>query len=228
VRVRDDFDAGVFVTAAEHRWVPAPEPGVERMMLERIGDEDAVATSFVRFAPGARFPSHVHTLGEEFLVLEGDFRDAAGCYRACRYVRHPPSSAHAPWSEDGCLLFVKLKQFAPDDAALVDRDLAASPERAGARVTRNELHRFRDERVELVEAGAGAQLELPSADGLTELLVLDGLANVNDRALDRLGWARLPRGSAATLRFERASRIWLKVRGAEVDRAIAAQGRMNA
>src|SRR5262245_34852489 len=130
MRVRDDLDAAVFVTAAEHRWVASPTPGVERMMLERIGEEDAVATSFVRFAPGARFPAHVHGLGEEFLVLQGDFRDANGCDRSGRYLRHPPGTSHAPWSEDGCLLFVKLKQFARDDAAQVNCEI--EPARVGA------------------------------------------------------------------------------------------------
>ena len=228
MRVRDDLDAVVFVGAAERRWVPSPTPGVERMMLERVGDEEAVATSFVRFAPGTHFPAHVHGLGEEFLVLEGDFRDAAGCYRAGRYLRHPPGTAHAPWSEEGCLLFVKLKQFAPDDAAHVDCEIERMRVSAGQAPSHRTLHRFRDERVEIVDAAAGTALRVPAVAQSTELLVLEGAATVNGRRLERLGWARLPRNTALTVRFERDARIWLKARAVEVDRMIAAQGRMNA
>lgn len=35
-------------------WVPSPMAGVERRLLDRIGDEVARAISIVRYAPGAR------------------------------------------------------------------------------------------------------------------------------------------------------------------------------
>ena len=47
--------------------------GVERRMLDRIGDEVARATSIVRCAPGSHFSPHTHTGGEEFIVIEGVF-----------------------------------------------------------------------------------------------------------------------------------------------------------
>lgn len=90
-------------------WVGSPEPGVDRRLLERDGDEQARATSIVRYAPGARFHRHTHPLGEEFLVLDGTFRDEHGTYAAGTYVRNPPGSSHQPASESGCLLFVKLR-----------------------------------------------------------------------------------------------------------------------
>jgi hypothetical protein len=37
-------------------------------MLDRDGDEVAVATSIVRYAPKSRFEPHQHELGEEFLT----------------------------------------------------------------------------------------------------------------------------------------------------------------
>ena len=45
--------------------MPSPVPGVERRMLDRLGDQIARATTIVRFAPGSRFPAHVHKGGEE-------------------------------------------------------------------------------------------------------------------------------------------------------------------
>ena len=70
-----DFSERVVIRPADYQWVASPMPGVERMMLDRIGDELARATSLVRYAPGSVFSEHVHTGGEEFLVLEGEFGD---------------------------------------------------------------------------------------------------------------------------------------------------------
>jgi anti-sigma factor ChrR (cupin superfamily) len=96
-------------------WIRSPEGGVERRMLERDGDEVALATSLVRYAPGSRFPPHVHELGEEFLVLEGTFSDESGDFGAGTYVRNPPGSRHAPFSKDGCVILVKLRQMRDDE-----------------------------------------------------------------------------------------------------------------
>ena len=35
--VHPDFSLRAIVTAAEHRWVASPQPGVERVMLDRLG-----------------------------------------------------------------------------------------------------------------------------------------------------------------------------------------------
>ena len=86
-------------------------------MLDRSGGEVARATSIVRYAPGARFDRHVHGGGEEILVLEGVFSDESGDHPAGTYLRNPPGSAHAPFSREGCVLFVKLWQFTAGDTA---------------------------------------------------------------------------------------------------------------
>lgn len=52
-------------------------------------------------AAGCRFPGHTHDLGEKFLVLEGVFSDEHGEYGPGTYVRNPPGSPHAPWSDAG-------------------------------------------------------------------------------------------------------------------------------
>ena len=77
-------------------------------MFDRIGDEVARATSIVRYAPGSAFSPHVHTGGEEFLVLDGVFQDEHGDFAAGTYVRNPPETRHTPASAQGCTIFVKL------------------------------------------------------------------------------------------------------------------------
>jgi anti-sigma factor ChrR (cupin superfamily) len=83
-------------------------------MLDRVGDEVARATSIVRYDPGSRFASHSHDMGEEILVLEGVFSDETGDYPAGSYIMNPPGSSHTPFSESGCLLFVKLRHLGPE------------------------------------------------------------------------------------------------------------------
>ena len=92
-------------------WLASPQPGIERRMLERIGAEVAVATTLVRYAAGSSFAPHTHALGEEFLVLSGTFADEHGQYGPGTYVRNPPGSSHRPFSDQGCTLFVKLRQM---------------------------------------------------------------------------------------------------------------------
>lgn len=62
----------------------------------------------MRYAPCSEFSPHVHTGGEEFIVLDGVFQDEHGDFPAGSYIRNPPESSHKPGSESGCLIFVKL------------------------------------------------------------------------------------------------------------------------
>lgn len=96
-------------------WNDSPSPLVQRRLLERDGGELARATSVVRYAAGARFDAHTHDLGEEILVLEGTLSDDSGNYGPGTYIKNPPGSAHAPFSESGCTLFVKLRYQDPQD-----------------------------------------------------------------------------------------------------------------
>jgi ChrR Cupin-like domain len=51
----DDFSQRATNFADTAIWQPSPLPGVERRLLDRVGDEVARATSVVRYAPGSRF-----------------------------------------------------------------------------------------------------------------------------------------------------------------------------
>ncbi len=119
VQLHTDFSLRVVVDTRRAAWVPSPEPGVERIMLERDGGEQARATSVVRYAAGTHFMPHVHGRGEEFLVLDGEFRDEHGVYPAGTYVRNPWGSQHAPYSDIGCTLFAKLRQVADGEVGRV-------------------------------------------------------------------------------------------------------------
>lgn len=115
MQIHADFSARVVLLPGQQQFVPSPLPGVSRVMLDRAGEEVARATSLVRYEPGSGFSAHRHDGGEEILVLEGVFSDEHGHYPAGTYLRNPPGTTHQPYSEQGCLLLVKLWQFAAND-----------------------------------------------------------------------------------------------------------------
>lgn len=115
MKLNADFSERVVVRFDETPWVASPAAGVERKMLDRIGDEVARATTIVRFAPGSAFAAHTHGGGEEYLVLSGVFQDETGDFPVGSYVRNPPTSRHTPAAEEGAVILVKLHQFDSDD-----------------------------------------------------------------------------------------------------------------
>lgn len=114
MNLHDDYSQRVVLNHNDLPWLPSPEASVQRRMLDRRGDEVARATSVVRYKPGAQFAAHVHDRGEEIFVLEGVFSDETGDYPAGTYIMNPPGSHHTPFSETGCLLFVKLRHLGPE------------------------------------------------------------------------------------------------------------------
>lgn len=90
--IHADFSQPVIIKPEDYHWVKSPGGEVDRMMLDRIGDEKARATSLVKYAPESTFPEHQHPLGEEVLILSGIFTEnAEDDYPACWYLRNPPS-----------------------------------------------------------------------------------------------------------------------------------------
>jgi quercetin dioxygenase-like cupin family protein len=208
-----DFGARVAVHAARLDWAPSPIPGVDRRMLDRIGDEVARATSIVRYAPHSRFSPHTHGGGEEFLVLDGVFQDEHGDYPPGSYVRNPPTSRHAPGSEAGCTIFVKLWQFDADDRTQVCIDTAAlsfvpAPDLPGIQFA--PLFENAREFVLLEHWTPGATIEMPLSGGI-ELLVLEGSFIEEGEEFSPHSWLRLPSGATLQATAGRQGcRLWVK------------------
>lgn len=115
--INADFSQRAIVKPDNYCWVKSPGGEVERVMLDRTGDEKARVTSLVRYAPGSVFPEHAHPSGEEILVLSGVFTENLNQhYPAGWYLRNPHGSRHLPSSSQGALIFVKLMQMAQNDS----------------------------------------------------------------------------------------------------------------
>jgi len=127
MNINDDFNQRVVINHHDLPWVPSPELSVERRMLERQGNEIAKATSIVRYQAGSKFQAHQHELGEEIFVLDGTFSDQTGNYSAGTYIMNPPGSSHAPFSESGCTLFVKLRHLGSEQVIREVIDTTTAP-----------------------------------------------------------------------------------------------------
>lgn len=195
--VNGDFTQRAAVHAAQLDWVASPVPGIERRMLDRIGAEVARATSIVRYAPHSRFSPHVHGGGEEILVLEGVFSDEHGDFAAGSYLRSPPASGHTPGSSEGCIIFVKLWQFDPNDRhqlrlAAGSRVWQPAARRPGVELA--PLHADADETVRIERWAAQAQVVLATPGGI-EVLVLEGSFTESGESFLPQSWLRLPQGA---------------------------------
>lgn len=208
MRLNADFSERARVTPADELWQGSPESGVDRLMLDRIGDEVARATSIVRYAAGSSFAQHEHAMGEEFLVLEGVFSDASGDYPAGTYVRNPPGTSHAPFSEHGCRILVKLRQF--DDADLVQFSIDTLDDTLWDDVDRLPLHAFGSERVQMRRLAPHAVLAIEPADTGTEVLVVDGALQFSGEVFHDETWFRFPPGDSAALTATQPTTVWMK------------------
>lgn len=191
MRINADFSLRASVTPDAYRWVPSPQAGVERVMLDRVGAEIARATSIVRYAPQSSFPAHQHPGGEEILVLAGTFSDETQDYPAGWYLRNPPGSSHRPSSREGATIFVKLWQMHPAQSLSVRID-TRNPASWVQDEERWVCPLFADARetVQLQRLRPGQAVAIDGV-GLTELLVLEGVLQEADTVLECGSWLRL-------------------------------------
>lgn len=201
MHLRADFLEPAIVRPGDEAWRPSPTAGVERCMLDRIGDEVARATSLVRYAPNSSFPHHVHGGGEEFLVLEGQFMDAQGAYGPGTYVRNPIGTSHAPSAGPaGALLFVKLHQFSAQDTQRIVIDTKQAQWLPGLvdGLSVLPLHAFAGEHVALVRWAPNTRFNPHKHWGGEEILVLEGFFEDERGQYPAGTWLRSPHLSAHT------------------------------
>ncbi|WP_339073524.1 cupin domain-containing protein [Sinorhizobium meliloti] len=212
MRINEDLTKPVIVHSAKLDWVPSPAAGVDRRMLYRVGGEVARATSIVRYAPGSAFPRHVHSGGEEILVLEGTFEDEHGDYPAGSYFRNPPGTSHVPASKNGCTIFVRLWQYREGDGTQIVRhpgEGEPAPLREGVEAARV-LFDDGKERVSVENWLPGSAVSVENRRGL-EFFVLSGGLAVGGEQLEPQSWGRFPAGEALeAITGPEGAEIWIK------------------
>lgn len=209
--VNADFSQRAVSLPADPQWINSPQQGVERIMLDRLGDEKTRATSIVRYAPESYFPYHQHPGGEEILVLTGVFSDGTDHYPTGWYLRNPPKSGHQPYSRKGAIIFVKLWQMLPDEdqPVRIDTHAADNWQRQGDREV---CPLFADERedVSLQRLQAGSVLTIENVNG-AEILVVAGELNDDEVAYPPNSWLRYPVGATIQLTVgSKGATVYLK------------------
>jgi len=207
-----DFNQRVVLDTNSLDWVPSPKAGVWRKPLAREDAERGHATSIVRYDPGARFSEHGHPLGEEIFVLEGTFSDETGDYSAGTYFRNPEGFRHAPFSENGCTILVKLHQFQAEDSDHIQIDTTSGQWQQGqGNLKVMPLHSFGTESVALVKFPAGEKFQRHIHVGGEEIYVLSGEFIDEHGRYPTGSWIRSPHMSQHTPYVEMDTVIWVKV-----------------
>ena len=206
-----DFKQRQFIDTAEMQWQKSPAVGVERKPLAREDRESGHATSIVRYAAGSSFKRHEHPYGEEILVLEGIFSDETGDFPAGTYMRNPPGSGHSPFSKGGCVLFVKLCQFQPDDRSTIRVDTHSAAwlqGQGGLQVM--PLHEHIQEHTALVKWPAGEIFKPHQHFGGEEIFVISGEFCDENGKYPAGSWVRSPHMSMHHPYVEQETVIWVK------------------
>lgn len=198
----------------EMPWVSAPVPNVWRKRLELSGPPEAGrVTSLVRYAPGSCFPAHPHPDGEEILVLDGVFSDEHGDFPAGTFLLNPTGFEHAPFSKEGCTLFVKLRQSpGAREHVIVDTTRVALRDHPTPGVSQLTLYAEPafPERIHLTQLAPGASagpIQFPAGE---EILVLDG-GFEDEHGSYRVGsWVRYPPGGSHTLTSVSGCMLYVK------------------
>ncbi len=212
MRLNADFSKRVVIRPDDYDWVASPASGVDRMMLDRIGEEVARATTIVRFTPNSAFDAHTHGGGEEYLVLEGVFSDESGDYPAGTYVRNPIDTAHRPHiGPDGATILVKLHQFDATDTEQKVIDTTKGFQASGTEgIEVLPLHDVPTETVELQRWAAGAAMGPSAYEGGQEVFVLEGVWEDEHGRYPAGTWLRNPPGATQSATSSEGCLLYVK------------------
>ena len=212
--INADFAQRVVIATDTLPWIPSPQAGIERRLLDRIGGEVARATSLVRYAPASAFPAHEHALGEEFLVLAGVFSDEHGDYGEGTYVRNPPNSRHTPRTDGGCIILVKLRQMKPTETkrVVIDTTKATWQPADPDSPLRLQLYLAPDsgESVTLERMSPGTHLSETEQPGGEEIFVLSGELSDRYGSYGAGTWIRNPAGFRSGFGSDGGATYWAK------------------
>lgn len=199
--INGDLTVRVAVDTANMDWTPSPSRTVWRKRVHLVGPPEAgQVTSVVRYEPRSTFHAHDHPDGEEILVLEGVFSDEHGDWAAGSYLLNPEGFRHAPFSREGCVLLVKLRQFpgrTRQHVAIQTAGLEWQPgAHRGAEVRPLYSQAGFADRMRLERWRAGAAFGRSDYAAGAELFVLEGAFDDEQGHFGKGAWLRLPPGAA--------------------------------
>ena len=216
--INGDLSARVVMDTAGMEWTPSPSGTVWRKRVHLVGPpESGQVTSIVRYEPNASFPAHDHPGGEEILVLDGEFSDEQGDWPAGTYLLNPEGFRHAPFSRPGCVLFVKLRQFAGRERGhfAIDTNLLEWQPTAATGISCKPLYKqtgFSDS-VRLERWNEGASPGLLTYEQGAEWFVIDGQIEDDEGIYSAGSWLRFPAGATHMPRARSDCQLYVKLAG---------------
>ena len=216
--IHGDLSVRVAVDTPRMEWTPSPSGTVWRKRVHLVGPpESGQVTSVVRYEPRSTFHAHDHPDGEEILVLDGVFSDEHGDWGAGTYLLNPEGFRHAPFSEPGCLLLVKLRQYPGRDRrhVVVDTNTLDWAQTATPGVAQKLLYEqagFSDT-VTIEQWRPGAHLGVVSYPQGVEMFVLDGEFADEQGVYGKGCWLRLPAESTHHPRTTSGCTLYVKRAG---------------
>jgi anti-sigma factor ChrR (cupin superfamily) len=209
-----DFNVRVVMHTAEMDWQASPSATVWRKRLDLVDGEYSRVTSVVRYDADSAFHTHGHPEGEEILVLDGTFSDEHGDYPAGTYLLNPQGFRHTPYSREGCVLFVKLCQFARQGRPHIEVHTGNEPWTPGDQRGVEVLPLYSEfdwpETMSLERYAPGTLSPLQSHPGGAEFFVLEGTLEDEQGRYAPGSWLRLPPGSRHARRSAKGCTFYMK------------------
>jgi len=195
-----DHSRRAVVETASMEWETSEAGGVLRKRMERIDEKPEPVTTIVQYQADSAFPAHQHVKGEEIFVLEGTFSDNHGNYAAGSYLRNPPGTSHSPYSEEGCIIFVKLQQFQTTDSKQLNIQTKQQQWLPGLvpGLSVMPLHEHMNENVALVKWEENTIFQSHRHVGGEEIFVLEGKFEDEFGSYPQGTWLRNPPDSFHT------------------------------
>lgn len=210
--INADRSKRVVVETQSMEWETSEADGVLRKRLERFHGDPEPVTTIVKYKSNSSFHPHRHVHGEEIFVLEGTFSDNHGNYPAGRYLRNPAGSSHAPFSKEGCTIFVRLQQFQLKDSQKINiqtKDTAWLPGLVEGLAVMP-LHEFNGEHTALVKWEADTIFQPHMHIGGEEIFVLEGTFEDEFGTYPKGTWLRNPPNSCHTPFSKHGCTIFVK------------------
>ena len=212
--INADYSKTVVMHTSAMDWQESPNPGVWRKRLDLTDPpEGGRVTSIVRYDPLSQFHSHPHPDGEEILVLDGVFSDENGNFPAGSFILNPDGFEHAPYSNEGCILFVKLRQY----LGMGRRHVTVNMLRESWQNMRNGIsylplydEKEHPERIAMMRLDIDSHLKISVGSGGAEMFLLSGAFEDGTKRYSTGDWLRWPTDVDRTFTATDTVTVYLK------------------
>eukprot|EP01130_Rhizamoeba_saxonica_P013579 TRINITY_DN5809_c1_g3_i2.p1 TRINITY_DN5809_c1_g3~~TRINITY_DN5809_c1_g3_i2.p1 ORF type:complete len:337 (-),score=73.50 TRINITY_DN5809_c1_g3_i2:26-1036(-) len=218
LEVNTNLNVFVSIDTKELQFVDSPSNGVRRKRVYHSGQaESGRVTSIVEFGAGSSFKNHPHPEGEEIYVIGGVFSDKRGDHEAGTYILNSEGFEHAPFSKDGCLLLVRLRQYHGTDRPSKVVATANIPWTDSLYEGVQKKILFSDnaypDSALLLKFNEGAVHPPTFYEGGYEMFVLEGTLDIGINSYDVHNWIRFPGGVVPSLSSVSGCTILVKENG---------------